>query len=188
MKKSQKKSQKSVNNIMKENGITKNKLMLKMVKDNKAIIPILYSSVGVLIFTIVYIAAILYYLTKLNNCTCFQVKNKINYSNISYLIVIETILLILYIFMLMTILYTISMVKNVKSGGSKSINPGHLIGLIIFVLIYGYFIFYVYKLYQNIDEDCECTQSWLRYLLYIQAILMLFTLVTQVYTVTNSLL
>ena len=107
MKKSQKKSQKSVNNIMKENGISKNKLMLKMVKDNKTIIPILYSSAGVFIFTIVYVAAILYYLIKLNNCTCFQVKNEINYSNISYLIVIETILLILYIFMLMSVLYAI---------------------------------------------------------------------------------
>ena len=184
-KKSQKKSQKksnnslkTINNIIKENGLTQNKLMTSNVSIKK----ILYIFLAIIMFNIIYLSAIIYYLNKLKSCTCFQIKNKLNYSNISYLIIIESILLIVYVFSLLMTLYSLMIIGKSKSGGGKSLLSAHLISLIIMLLVYGYFIYYVYKLYENIDEDCECTQSWLRYLLYIQAVLMLSGIIGQIYT------
>jgi hypothetical protein len=165
-----------------------NRVNTKLIKNDPSLKNILYFLLTILIFNIIYISAILYYLSKLKDCTCFQIKNKINYSNINYLIIIESIILFMYIISLIATLYSISIINNPKSGGGKSFNPSQLISLIIMILIYGYFVYYVYKLYENVDKDCECTQSWLRYLLYIQATLMFITIITQTYTALNVLL
>lgn len=169
---------KTINNILKEDGLTKNKLM----KSDVSIKNILYIFLAILTFNIIYLSSILYYLIKLQNCICYQIKNKLNYSNITYLIIIESILLFMYVVSLFLILDTLRKIGKSKSGGGKSLSPAHLISLIIMILIYGYFVYYVYKLYENVDKDCECTQSWLRYLLYVQALLMFFTILGQIYT------
>ena len=189
-KKSQKKSGKksndsikTIDNIIKENGLTQNKLM----KSDVSIKKVLYIFLAILIFNIIYLSSILYYLTKLQSCTCYQIKNKLNYSNITYLIIIESILLFMYVVSLFLILNTLRKIGNAKSGGGKSLSSAHLISLIIMILIYGYFVYYVYKLYENVDKDCECTQSWLRYLLYVQSLLMFFTIMGQIYTTFTML-
>ena len=116
---------------------------------------------------------------KLRNCTCFVESNKSHYTNMTYLIIIESILLIFNIFLLITFsvgLFGLSKVGS-KSGGAVDINYYSLGGFILYFIIYAYFVYCVYKLQENVKKDCECTQDWVRYLLYIQAIFILIGLV-----------
>ena len=119
---------------------------LNLSKDMHSINPLLYSILGVTLISIAYVSAIIYYLNSLKSCKCFQEKNKNNYSNLTFLIIIESIILTMNIILALGTIY---------------------------LGIYGYFIYNVYKIYENIDPNCDCTENWLRYLLYIQAVLML---------------
>ena len=146
----------------------------------------IYVSLAFLIINIIYISSVIYYLNNLKDCACYEVKNKINYSNITYLIVIESILLIINVIGLVGmigLLSNLSSLKNLTKGItinklSNKINkssPGmhiYSILMLVYAIVYGYFIYYTYKVHENVDDNCKCTQSWLRYLLYIQAILM----------------
>lgn len=164
------------NNIMKttENMLSKSGMPLNELKPQmKGIKSMIYFALGVVIINIAYISGIIHYLSKLKECQCYQIKNKINYSNITYLIVIEAFLLIINILSFISLIGSILVLNKVKSGGAKNkLNPAFYMGYLIYLLIYGYFVYYVYKLFENVDEDCGCTQNWLRYLLYIQATLM----------------
>jgi hypothetical protein len=143
---------------------------------------------GVLIFYVIYIlyiGSIIFYLNKLKDCPCFQYKNETNYTNLTYLIIIESILLAFSIIITFVIIGLISATYSLKSGGAKGFINYVFIGLILQILIYGYFIYYVYKLYENVDKDCECTQSWLRYLLYIQTGFMLLAVLGHIVSIFN---
>ena len=48
---------------------------------------------------------------------------------------------------------------------------------IIMTVVYGYFIYYVYELSKNINKECECSDEWIRYLLYFQSVIMALGLV-----------
>ena len=148
------------------------------------ILNIIYFALGIFIFNIIYISSIIYYLNQLKNCNCIEEKNKSNYTNINYLIIIESIILalnILYSLFMIILLYRI---KGSKSGGAYNQPISNYITFGILLVIYGYFIYYVYKLRQNI-QDCSCGNSWLRYLLYIQVILMIFGLFSYFMTLFN---
>lgn len=151
------------------------KNILKKMKMN------IYIPLFVNIIFIIYISSIIYYLNKLKDCPCFLEKNKLNYSNITYLIVIESILLAFQIIMLLLIIYGIYIINNLKIGGIKKIIGSAYIIVLILLLIYGVFIYYVFKLSQNISINCECSKNWLRYLLYIQAFFILLSLIVNVY-------
>lgn len=143
---------------------------------------------GVLAFYVIYIlyvGSIIFYLNKLKDCPCFQYKNETNYTNLTYLIIIESILLAFSIIITLVVIGLISATYSLKSGGAKGFINYVFIGLILQILIYGYFIYYVYKLYENVDKDCECTQSWLRYLLYIQSGFMLLAVLGHIISIFN---
>ena len=63
------------------------------------------------------------------------------------------------------------------NGNSESLMMFFTI-LLIFLnfLIYGYFVFFVYKLAENIKHDCPCAAHPVRYLLYIQAVVVFINL------------
>lgn len=166
--------------------IKKNKNLMSMTKSisekitpnnalkiiNKAKGP-MYIILLLCVLVIIYISSIIFYLNKLKSCQCFQDNNSKNYSNINYLIGIESIILIINIILALFFLFAINKINELTSGGSNDDLTIYYITFIILLLLYGYFIYYVYKLYQNIDENCECAQSWIRYLLYFQVLLLI---------------
>jgi hypothetical protein len=159
-----------------------------------------YLIYGFLIFYILaisYISGIIYYLNTLKDCSCYKEENKTNYSNITYLIVIESFILTMFIIGLIGSIFIIYYMNNVKNipimtGGKQSSLYTFLIILLLFSLIgcgiQIYFIYNVYKLSENVNNECICTKSWLRYLLYIQTIIITFGLLMSVfYTIPNNL-
>lgn len=146
---------------------------------------VLFGVLAIYTIYILYIGSIIFYLNKLKDCPCFQYKNETNYTNLTYLIVIESILLALSIIITLVVLGLISATYTLKSGGAKGFMNYVFISLVLQILIYGYFIYYVYKLYENVDEDCECTQSWLRYLLYIQTGFMILIIFGHIMSILN---
>jgi hypothetical protein len=133
---------------------------------------------GLLVYyliVIAYISGIIHYLVNLRNCECYKDKNSKNYSNLTYLIVIESILLALSVLAVIGLIPLIVLLnKGSKSGGGEglydSLRKGQLLFILFYLVIYGLFLFYVFRLYENVNISCPCTQSWLRYLLYIQTL------------------
>jgi hypothetical protein len=153
---------------------------LKMLKS------MVYIMLIVNIIIIIYLSSIIYYLNKLKECQCFLDKNKSNYSDINYLIIIESILLAFQIIAFISIVYVIYIINNVKIGGGKETTITVYIIFSILFLIYGFFVYYVFKLSENISDDCSCSKSWLRYLLYIQTFFIILSLVGNGYTLLNT--
>lgn len=158
-----------------------------------------YLIYGLLVFYILaisYVSGIIYYLNTLKDCECYKEENKTNYSNITYLIVIESFILTMFIIGLISsffLIYYINTVKNIPIiGGKKTSLYTFLIILLLFSLIgcgiQIYFIYNVYKLSKNVNNECICTKNWLRYLLYIQTIIITFGLLMSVfYTIPENL-
>jgi hypothetical protein len=124
---------------------------------------------------IIYISLIIYYLNNLVKCDCYNKLNEKNYSNIQFLIIIESIILTLFILVFISSLYNFFLFKN---GGMTSVVnvKSLLITLIISILAFViniYIIYTIYKISQNIKDNCECSKSWIRYLLYIQGFIIL---------------
>ena len=163
-------------NVMKLNGITDKNLINMLKKSNISPKNILYGLLIMTIIMVVYVSSIIYYLNTLKSCSCYQIENKLNYSNITYLIVIEAIILAASLINLTGIISSLSNVNKIMNGGGKSDFTMIYLFYLLMLIIDGLFIYYVYKLSQNVNEDCECTKSWLRYLLYIQAIYLLIVL------------
>lgn len=133
---------------------------------------------GLLVYyliVIIYISSIIHYLVNLRNCECYKDKNSKNYSNLTYLIVIESILLALSIIAVVGLIPLIVLInKGSQSGGAglfDYLREGQLLFILFYLVIYGLFLFYVFRLYENVNINCHCTQSWLRYLLYIQTVM-----------------
>ena len=138
------------------------------------------------ILVILYTIGIIYYLNQLQECTCYQDKNKANYANITYLIVIESMILAVNIIYLIVLGVSIFFINKLKHGGSEMNNAFIYITLLINVILYSYFVYYVYKIYENVSEDCLCTQNWLRYLLYIQTTFMAFFIIIMLYNLFSK--
>ena len=130
------------------------------------------------IIYILYLSFIIYYINQLKTCSCFKT-DETNKINLQYLIIIESIKLAFQIVILLYILSLIVKVKNFSGGNLKSNNNsiGRYIYLVLYLLINGYFIYYVYLISKNIKEDCKCSNSSLRYLLYLETFIMLFNLI-----------
>jgi hypothetical protein len=152
------------------------KLSKKNLNGKSLLNPLLYSILIVTLISIAYISSIIYYLNSLKLCKCFEEKNNNNYSNLTFLIIIEYIILIMNIILFLGSIYLFSILNNVPSGGAKNKNILFYIWFLVYLGIYGYFIYNVYKINQNIDLKCDCAKSWLRYLLYIQTVLLLINI------------
>jgi len=136
--------------------------------------------VNVLIITIIsviYLAFILYYLNNLKKCNCFLEENETSI-NINYLIIIESIIMAFQVVVFIYILSLLGRLENFN-GGSRSSGESFFmfIYFILYFLIYGYFIYYVYLLSQKMPENCECANSPIKYLLYLQTIIIFINLV-----------
>jgi hypothetical protein len=150
------------------------KKILKNFNVKKNMLSNAYMNIIGYIITIILICFIIYYLNNLKSCKCFQDKNIENYSNIDYLIILEGVILFINILAIIIMLFLIKYVYYHK-GGAKT--NGYYIINVILLFLYIYFIYNVYKLYKNIDNNCLCTQSWLRYLIYIQTFIMIIRII-----------
>lgn len=148
------------------------KNMVKIIKDLD-ISPI-YVMLIINLIVIAYISGIIHYLNKLQSCDCYKDKNDENYSNLTYMVIIEAIILTLYIISTLVIIISLFAIKDIKQSGAgkKGMTTYLIVTLILNLIITGYFVYNVYKLSENIDPACDCTKDWLRYLLYIQAFVM----------------
>jgi hypothetical protein len=131
----------------------------------------------VTIIAIIYLAFILYYLHNLKKCKCFLEENETSI-NINYLIIIESIIMAFQVVVFIYILSLLGRLENFN-GGSRSTGESFFmfIYFILYFLIYGYFIYYVYLLSQKMPENCECANSPIKYLLYLQTIIIFINLV-----------
>lgn len=128
------------------------------------------------VLIIAYISFIIYYLNQLKICQCFNDKNNENYSNLDYLLFIEYLILTMNIIFFIFYLYVINLINTPRNGGGNNNQLLYYISFFILLALYSYFIYYVYKLHENIDKNCKCANTWFRYLLYFQAILMLINI------------
>lgn len=133
---------------------------------------------------IIFYSFIIYYLVNLKKCLCFQEENKENYSNINYLIIFESLGLILCIISFIGISILLYSINSKQKGGMQnivSITKYIIIFCIVIIFIISiiqfYFMYNVKKLEENIKKDCDCSHNWIRYLLYIQTIIVLFSFI-----------
>ena len=182
------KKSKESKDLFKTKNILQNNFNKELSKKNnlKMLKGMVYITLIVNIIIIIYLSSIIYYLNKLKECQCFLDKNKSNYSNINYLIIIESILLAFQIIAFLSIVYTIYMINNSKIGGGRETMISSYIIFSIIFLIYCFFVYYVFKLSENISDDCSCSKSWLRYLLYIQTFFIILSLVGNGYILLNT--
>ena len=178
--KSKKSSQKSSSKTSPKTPMDINKMsnenVIKFIK-SLDMTPI-YMVLGFNLIVILYISSIIYYLNKLQVCSCYNEINENNSSNLTYLVVIEAIILTITIISTIVILVTIYTIRNIKQkGGRQQLGLLAIVFLIINLGITIYFVYNVYKLSQNVKPDCECTKSWLRYLLYIQSVFMIIGII-----------
>lgn len=170
--KSKKSPSKKMNNIEISN---KNYNLIK-VKSNY--LNLLSISIFITALFIFFIGYLMHYLNDLRKCKCFQEENAINKSNIEYLLIIETVTIALNIIILINLINMYMSIDKLKSGGySTKTKLSIYIGVLIYLIIYGFFVYNVYKLSQNVNEECECTLNPVRYLLYFQATIILIYLI-----------
>jgi len=138
-----------------------------------------------LIMYIIFVSGIIYYISSIKDCSCFIELNKSANVNIQYIYIIEIIILFLIIIIFFTIIILHYRINNLTKGGMKQNAYIFLIQYIIILAVYGYLVYNVYKLYQIPDDDCNCMKNWLKYLLYIQVILMIIGIIMQTNTLIN---
>lgn len=165
--------------------------ILNISKDKKFIATIqnkLSISIAVIVIAIILIGFIINYLSDLQRCKCFNEKNDNNYSNITYLIVIESIILISYIIILLVLIVSYMGIDKIKKGGYYNENEMmmYYLSFIIMLFVYSFFIYYVIKLHQNIKDNCNCAVSPVRYLLYIQTFLMIIILIGSIMNLSGK--
>jgi hypothetical protein len=174
---------KSTSKKMNKNNI---KRVLKLISNHETK-PLVNYGLYMFIFfnllVILYTIGIIIYLNKLKECDCYKEKNSVNYSNLNYLIFIEAIILAVNVIYIFIAISFISFVNNYMVGGGMNDSLMYAV-LLTNIVLYSFFIYYVYKIYQNVTIDCTCTQNWLRYLLYVQAGFMFIYVVTMVYNLT----
>ena len=103
------------------------------------------------------------YLEKINQCACFEKKN-VDIPFMKFFQILEIISLTVFF----GALYISKMIKK------KGIHPFFLVVFMVaFLVIHGYMSYNVFNVYNNIKEECKCTNGWPRYLLYTEGVLSL---------------
>ena len=152
-----------------------------LIKVKSSYLNVISISILLTVVFIVVLGYIIYYLNSLRNCDCFQKKNDTNVSNIDYLIIIESLGVAMNVILLINLISLYMEVNKIKSGGSK---VNRYLTIIIFILVnlivYGFFVYNVFRLSQNVDSSCECALHPIRYLLYLQALVIFVSLVFMV--------
>ncbi len=172
---------KKVSNNM---NINLNNRNYNLIKVKSSYLTLIGTGIFIMALLILMAIYILYYLNKLRTCRCFQEKNNENNSNIDYLIIIEFLTIATNIILLMNLVSLYLSVDSLKSGGYNARTKITLyIGLLVYLIVFGFFVYNIYKLSQNVDSDCLCTQDPIRYFLYLQGIMTFINMIL----VINSL-
>ena len=153
-----------------------------------------------IVFSFIFIISlfgIVNYLFRLKNCICFEERNQEHKANLNYLLSIDIILLVFYVFLFGTLLYysssssvrpslsvpnMLTIVRNLKTFYYVMLSI-----IAVLILLTLFFLFYIYKLSLSLDDSCECSNSKLKYLLYAQGVLSTLFLVGLFVTVYNLL-
>lgn len=117
----------------------------------------LFSSIIIILF----IYGIIVYLKDLQKCECLANKQQ----NIKTLLYIEYLFIALNIIGLIGTIMAMMMPK--QTGGSTIIYM-LMLYMFCFIFIYGLLVYNAFKVFEGINDNCECSISSLRYLLYIQ--------------------
>ena len=124
------------------------------------------------IFMGIWYLLIIKYLKELEICNCTQeVKD-----NIQMLLYLEYLLILLVIIDIITIIYMV----NYQKGGGK-----YDIYMILLFIIYAFIVYNGIKIFNKINNKCECSMSTLRYLLYGQIILIIITIFNMILNYNN---
>jgi len=149
---------------------------------------VLFTSIIISIISIAILSYLFYYLHNLQKCDCFQDENKNNEytANINYLMIIEGILIIMKSIILISLVsWYITLDKQNAGSYSSGKNTMIYLLIILYLLIYGLFVYNVYKLNKNINHDCECAKHPIRFILYLQAIGMIIYILLLIYLGLN---
>lgn len=174
---SKKKSKNEIDNFK----TNKNYNLLK-VKNNY--LNVIGFSIFLLLVVVIIMTFIIYYLNRLKYCPCFQVENIKNKTNLDYLIIIEAVSIALNVIMIIQ-LFSLYFVLSSMKGVGNEIKFYMLFIIFLYIIVYGYFVYFVYKLSQNIKFDCLCAQSPIRFLLYAQSILIFIYLLFIIFGLIN---
>ncbi len=145
---------------------------------------VLFTSIIISVIGIALLSYLFYYLHNLQKCDCFQDENKNNEytANINYLMIIEGILIIMKSIILISLVsWYITLDKQNAGSNSSGKNTMIYLLIILYLLIYGLFVYNVYKLNKNINHDCECAKHPIRFILYLQAIGMIIYILLLIY-------
>jgi hypothetical protein len=167
----QKELKKKLNEELGKLGVNKSVDSINFVKNGFMYLIIFY------VFYILFISGIIYYINRIKDCKCFQEKNKLVGVNITYIYIIEIILLVLAIITILQLFLGIKYLNEIKSGGGTVNNIGNKISYLISLFINGYLIYNIIKLSEIPTDDCECDKSSLKNLLYIQSGIIIVTII-----------
>lgn len=146
----------------------------------KNVISSLYFLIFFYVIYSIFITFIITYIRGIKDCPCFLEKNKQVGANITYIYILEIIYLIVTVMNIISSIIAVKVLKSKQKGGDKmniSNRIGYLIGLIIGV----YLLYNIYKLSQIPEDDCDCDKNSLKYLLYIQGVLIFISLIYSTY-------
>ena len=178
--KSKKSSKKS--SIKKVNSFEVGDKNYNMIKVKSNYLNLLSVSIIITGLFIFFLGYIVYYLNNLKKCRCFQEENSVNKSNIEYLIIIEAITIAFNVVILINLITKYMTIDKLKSGGYSTNAKIYIyIGILLYLTVYGFFVHHVYKLSQSVNDDCICSQNPIRYLLYLQAIIISIYLLFLIY-------
>ena len=173
---------KKISNLFNDDVKIKDKKTLLKIKNNM----LNTANIGIFlnIISIIIIGCIIYYLNNLKECDCFKMNENDSKFGLNYIIFIEIIQIIGNLLLIYVLYRTYQFTNKLKVGGNKEINYT-LIALLVNVIIYSFFVYYIYQLSQHIKDDCECAQRPIRFLLYLQGILVFFNILMGLFDLFN---
>jgi hypothetical protein len=125
------------------------------------------------IIAIIFIYGIIKYLKELQNCECLGDKQKN----------IQTLLYIEYLFIALNIIGLIGIISSMlmpRQTGGAGFMYAVMAYTLLYLIVMGLLVYNAFKLFEGINDKCECSVSSLRYLLYIQvfiAIIAIFSMI-----------
>jgi len=121
------------------------------------------------IIAILFVYGIIVYLKELQKCDCLGDKQKN----------IQTLLYIEYLFIALNIIGLIGIVSALlmpKQSGGANVMYMMIAYLFLYLIVMALLVYNAFKLFEGINDKCECSISSLRFLLYIQAFIAVLTL------------
>ena len=165
---------KKVSNLLGNESKIKNKAKLLNIKND--LLTTMNIGIFLNVVSIIIIGCIIYYLNNLKKCDCFNMNQNDSKFSLNYIIFIEVIQIIGNLLLIYVLYQAYLFTNQLKVGGKREMNYMPLFVLTLNIVIYSFFVYYVYQLSKHIKDDCECAQRPIRFLLYLQGILVFFNI------------